>query len=89
MRKNWWEYIYIRLVAVVSEENVHDGRKGSQTVRTGTKYSLGEIEWQRRRVAVFLQESYGCSLGGKNVHYGRKGSQSLGTGTKQSLGGIG
>jgi hypothetical protein len=33
------------------------GGRGNQTVRNGTKYSLCGIEWQRRRVAVFLQES--------------------------------
>jgi hypothetical protein len=37
---------------------VHEGRKGSQTVRTGTKYALGVTEWQTRRVAIFFQESY-------------------------------
>jgi hypothetical protein len=48
-------YIFIYIVAGCSHvwKNVHDGRKGSQTLRTGTKYSLGGIEWQRRRLAVF------------------------------------
>jgi hypothetical protein len=49
-------------------KNVHDERKGSQTVRNDNKYSLCGIEWQRRRVAVFLQESYGCNLGGKMLN---------------------
>jgi hypothetical protein len=35
-------YIYIWLLAVATEEkNVHDGRKGSQTLRTGTRVFSG------------------------------------------------
>jgi hypothetical protein len=52
-------------MAVASEKKCPCGRKESQILRTGAKYSLGGIEWQRRRVAVFFQESYDgfpCSI---------------------------
>jgi hypothetical protein len=58
MGKKWWEYICMVDGCSHGGKNVHDGRKGSQTLRTGTKYLLGVIEWQRRRVAVFFQETY-------------------------------
>jgi hypothetical protein len=55
-------------------KNVHDGGKGSQTVRNGTKYSLCGIEWQRKRVDLFLQ-LYDCSLGGKTLITGGRGAK--------------
>jgi hypothetical protein len=66
MGKKWWNYIYIWLVAIASEEKCPTQEEGESNCKKSTKYLLGGLEWQRR-VAVFLQESYGCILGGKSL----------------------
>jgi hypothetical protein len=57
MGKQWWGYIniYIYMVDVCSHRGkmCTPGGRGAK-LRTGTKYSLGVIEWQRKLVHPIL-----------------------------------